>query len=86
MTENVGVDENKEAIFSLFPNPAKNSLTIKLNGDFTAEKFTIFDQSGRNVLSNSFNSESSIDISTLENGTYFFKLGENSQPVIFVKN
>ncbi len=57
----------------LFPNPAKNMLTIKTSGSITAPvmELTILDVSGRLVYKEQLNNVISINISNLAPGLYF---------------
>ena len=69
----------------VFPNPAKNNLTIQFpkNSDFDVEVI-IINTNGQVVkkqfiaINEIINSEKSIDISNLNNGIYFVKLYSNS--------
>ncbi|WP_353084547.1 PQQ-dependent sugar dehydrogenase [Flavobacterium sp.] len=58
--------------FSLFPNPAKNSISIKLSNDNLATKITIFDLTGKLILSQKLenNPENTISISSITKGIY----------------
>jgi arylsulfatase A-like enzyme len=68
--------ENK--VFSIYPNPAKDKLYLKLydgKGDYIIE---ISDIMGKNILKLSkIEIDKGIDISSLEKGAYFLKLIEN---------
>ena len=58
--------------FSLFPNPAKNSISIKLSNDNLATKITIFDLTGKLLLSQKLenNPENTISTAALTKGIY----------------
>jgi hypothetical protein len=58
--------------FSLFPNPAKNSISIKLSNDNLATKIAIFDLTGKLILSQKLenNPENTISIASLTKGIY----------------
>jgi glucose/arabinose dehydrogenase len=58
--------------FSLFPNPAKNSISIKLSNDNLATKIAIFDLTGKLLLSQKLenNPENTISIASLTKGIY----------------
>lgn len=60
----------------IYPNPASNFLHLEGNmSNFTNGKLLIFDATGRLVLSQSVNHvTSSVDVSGLQNGIYFYEL------------
>ncbi|UZO79462.1 T9SS type A sorting domain-containing protein [Aquimarina sp. ERC-38] len=62
-------DVNGKNSFQVFPNPVTNQLNVTIEG-----AWSIFSVSGRNVLQGN---SKKIDVSSLSNGIYFFKL-ENS--------
>lgn len=66
---NVDVVTNLKLEGSLFPNPAKNEITLKINASFN--NIEIFDSRGRLVL---VSKEKTIDISSLPSGVYFVKV------------
>ena len=81
---NVDVVSNIKVDGVLFPNPAKNEITLKINALFN--NIEIFDSRGRLVL---VSKEKTIDISSLTSGVYFVKvITENGSLFAdkFVKN
>ncbi len=64
--------------FSIYPNPAKNSIFINLkNGFNTHSNISITDVLGKEIYQlNAVNAELEIDISKLMNGIYFVKLSD----------
>jgi hypothetical protein len=64
--------------FSMYPNPAKNTLFIKAkNGFNTHSTIIITDVLGKEIYQfNAINAELEIDISKLTNGIYFVKLSD----------
>jgi len=67
---NQNIAENSE--ISLFPNPAQNQITVS-DSKSTINEITIIDMLGRVVLQNNecFVGSKTIDVSGLQNGTYF---------------
>lgn len=61
-------------ITNIYPNPAQNSLFIKLENDINAEQVMVFDITGKNVsnsiVSNINSGNIKLDISALQNGSY----------------
>ncbi|MCO5231925.1 MAG: endonuclease [Chitinophagales bacterium] len=71
----VGIHNFEQLEVNLFPNPAKSQIT--LSSIFpTGQDYYISDIAGKTVQSGKF-SQSSINISNLNNGTYFLILNEN---------
>lgn len=67
----------KTDIFLIYPNPATNIITIQSNQIFNNLQYTIIDQTGRLILKGKLNNETTfVDISSLESGLYFLKIGE----------
>lgn len=65
-TLSIAVSEERE--FEIYPNPAENMLTIT---NFEGRKFTIFDVSGKPILTGKY--VAPIDISILQRGVYVFQ-------------
>lgn len=73
--------------FELFPNPAKNKVTVIINGEDEIEdvNLSILDLTGKVVLNNLiFNqikngTEINIDVSSLANGVYFINLNDDKE-------
>lgn len=83
----VSVKETQKTSFNVFPNPAKESLTI--SGDFAGASAKIVDQSGREVKNISVvNPGSVITLNELQKGIYFLVLNTNGISSVekFMKN
>jgi hypothetical protein len=84
----LGVNEFDTASFNVFPNPSKDSWTVKTtNIDMTS--IQVFDVLGKNVLSLNPNaSETTIDGSSLKTGLYFARITTNGSmnTVKLIKN
>lgn len=78
----VSVKENESnPSFILYPNPADESITVDFNSLFPVAGYTITDACGRKVMEENFiESGNNIEISSLDNGMYFFSIrfGERS--------
>lgn len=58
-------------LFTIYPNPAKDVLHFNLNSDFSQSKIEIYDIQGRNVSSNTIDSnQGTINIGNLNDGVY----------------
>ncbi|QCE40584.1 T9SS-dependent choice-of-anchor J family protein [Psychroserpens sp. NJDZ02] len=73
--------------FSIYPNPAKNSISIKSNTRF--DSVEIFNQLGQRVMQLNANAviNNSIAINDLKNGVYFMKIlaGNQEKTIKFIK-
>lgn len=71
-----GISENTTPEFSVYPNPAQNNLTLFSNSS-SSSTVQIFSLDGKIVMNKNFmisNSGTTIDISSLEAGTYILKV------------
>ncbi|MDN3676073.1 T9SS type A sorting domain-containing protein [Flavobacterium paronense] len=85
----LGLPENQLFTnISIFPNPTKDLITIKVSDKVADSAYNIADASGRVVLAGKLSDlTTSIDISQLTNGVYFFQLNERRrQAVKLIKN
>lgn len=68
--------KTKEKHFVIYPNPASDQITVKLNSDLLGADYEITDQRGRVVLRGKLNNRSeNIDISSFAKGMYMFTAG-----------
>lgn len=83
----LGIEDFQNLEFSLYPNPAKEQLTIKLSDDSTNYQVSIFDILGKKVYSSEIHTVGNIDVSTYASGTYLVKLHSNNKTSVlrFVK-
>lgn len=70
-----GVNETTKNSFILYPNPAKNTVTIAIDG--LKGLFEIFNLQGSKVLSNILTNWSKVNVESLNRGTYIFKISYN---------
>lgn len=83
----VSINEAEKVNFTIFPNPAKESLTIK--GDFNGGIAKIIDQTGKTVQTiESVTSGMSIQLNDIQKGIYFLELSVNGIAKVekFAKN
>jgi len=67
----------------LFPNPASNQINLKVENKLFGSFYTVYDHTGKSVLSGSINTQNTIiELSSLSNGIYLFYVG-NSKKLIF---
>jgi len=85
-----GVDDiSAKDEFIIYPNPASSSLNLQLPQSSLLNEYTIFDVTGKKLMSGSVNtSASAINISGLAAGTYIIKLngGQTQATKMFVKH
>jgi len=76
LNDPIGIEEIQGLGVKLFPNPAKEELTLQFNPSFNSneiEDILIYDIQGKSVLNKSFHSNR-IDISSLHAGLYLLEL------------
>jgi hypothetical protein len=74
----LSIENSHQDLFSVFPNPAKNTINIKADYNLIGKAYSIYDNSGKIVLSGKINSENTlIEIGNLSGGIYLFSVGEN---------
>ena len=75
------IDETKNATFSVYPNPAAESVNFKWNGSFEKLTLEMYQITGAKVLEQTAFSGKSVSLSKLENGVYFYKLINGKETV-----
>src|SRR5690554_6079747 len=72
----LSVKDQEKVEFSVFPNPTTAILNVSFEENINKE-YTVYDMTGRYVLSGTVNNENStqIDVSALRSGTYILKIG-----------
>ncbi|MBQ9255220.1 MAG: T9SS type A sorting domain-containing protein [Bacteroidales bacterium] len=81
------IDEVSENALSLsiYPNPAKDFITINIDGSKEKTVVAVMDYVGRTVLSDEISegiTEKTLNISSLEPGTYFVRIYSNKNSVV----
>ncbi len=79
----LGTDEFSTQQFSIYPNPAKNSLNFK--GFNENLEVSVFDILGKQVMTTSLSMNQSLDISGLNNGMYILKFEGINSTFKFIK-
>ncbi|HXL57461.1 MAG TPA: T9SS type A sorting domain-containing protein, partial [Chitinophagaceae bacterium] len=69
-SQNTQQVNEKNKVFIVYPNPAKNILHVQTNGNAS---FSLLDQSGKILLTTNINGNGSINVSHLAAGLYFLK-------------
>lgn len=79
VTNNVGINEFKQDnLFSVFPNPAQSVINVKADSKLIGDVYSIYDNTGRVVLTSKLNSQNTIiELGNLSGGIYMFSVGEN---------
>lgn len=85
--ETMDVADGQINLFSIYPNPAQDQLTIRLN-DNSSHQIEIFDMLGKKIYSSTIQNVGQVDVSSFNAGTYLVKLNSNHQSstVRFIKN
>lgn len=80
----LSVDQSTIQPFSVYPNPAENSLTISPKSN-TLVEIVIADPTGKLHVRQMISGKTEVDISTLSDGLYFVKMIGSNATVRFVK-
>ena len=74
-----GINEfSEDNLFTVFPNPAQSAINIKADNKLIGDVYTIYDNTGRVVLTGKLNSkDTTIELNNLSGGIYMFSVGEN---------
>ena len=85
ITPNLAVAQNVKENVVIYPNPAKNQITIK--GEFdTAESITIYNILGQKVMDKAtISNEEKVDVSKLSNGVYTIYFNTSKASYKFIK-
>lgn len=68
---------------SVYPNPAKDIVNIRITGDKKGEVFSIVNLAGKQVLTGKLEDEiNSVDLSRLNSGLYFVQLGTGKRQTL----
>ena len=81
----VGIFQNGQTMFNIYPNPSKGIFNVQFNDNIIGEKsVNIFDLTGRLVYNTVLNNEKDcvIDISNKDLGTYVLKISVNENQYI----
>lgn len=82
----VGIEENENSLFNIYPNPANSTLNISVDNKLVNNTLKIFDVLGNQVLTTRINSNiNSIDISNFAKGMYFVKIEGLENPYKIIK-
>lgn len=75
----VGINETvKENNFLVYPNPAEDKINVKTDATLLGSAYTVYDNTGKSVLSGKINSENTIiELGGLSAGIYLFSVGDN---------
>ena len=80
--EEVGIDENKLATVTLYPNPTSASVNVELGEGMRATDIRLFNTFGQLISTTSVNSSvTALDLSQLPNGIYFVQIFNNRELV-----
>lgn len=72
---NVGIHENREPVFNIFPNPVRDVLNISY--PFIKEQYSIIDATGKIIMKGVLDGKSNLlNITTIGNGIYFLKINK----------
>ena len=87
LSAEMGITETSQNInFQIYPNPAQDNLTVKVDPALLNQPFQIFSISGQLVLSGKLTSENSeIHLNSISEGVYLLQIGNQSKKIVKIK-
>lgn len=80
---NIGLAENKNELYQIYPNPASSSITVLLLSEKTNELLSIYSISGQKLLEKqNLGKTTKIDVSNFSKGIYFLEIGNVRQKFV----
>lgn len=75
VNDNLGISENSEQLLKVYPNPAKETITISSDASIVGKDFSIINQLGQAlILGKISQQEVSVDLSDLSTGVYVIRI------------
>jgi hypothetical protein len=79
------MEENTNANFEFYPNPATNLITLKVDNQLLGSIYIIYDNTGKSVLNGNILSENSVvNLENLSKGFYLLSIAENLERTVKV--
>jgi hypothetical protein len=78
-TPDIGFEQEEGVVLNVYPNPASTILMIQTNADLSNATMNLFNVQGQLVKGISLNGNNVIDVSTLDNGMYFYQVIEGNK-------
>lgn len=78
----VGIADIGADQLSIYPNPASDMITVKMNGSVASQNYTLSDLQGREIISGSIDHQSSINISSLSTGVYMLHINGRAYKIV----
>lgn len=72
--EVVGIKEIPASIISIAPNPAKDRVTVKIDGNYNIVKISVFNLLGNQLFSSTFNNQIELNTKNYATGVYLIQL------------
>jgi hypothetical protein len=78
------IQENSAKAYSIYPNPAKESITVSLTENSLKSEITLLSSEGKIIeIRKSHNlTEEIFDLKNLDSGIYFIKIGAQTEKII----
>jgi hypothetical protein len=73
------IDETQNALFSVYPNPAAESVSFKWSSNISELTLEMYQVTGAKVLEQKATSGKPVSLSGIESGLYFYKLSDGKE-------
>jgi Concanavalin A-like lectin/glucanases superfamily/Secretion system C-terminal sorting domain len=72
-------------LFTVYPNPAKSQINVKVDATLIGASYAIYDNIGKVILTGKINAENTvIELGSLSGGIYLFNIGDNLKQMFTV--
>jgi hypothetical protein len=72
-------------LFTVYPNPAKSQINVKVDATLIGASYAIYDNIGKVTLTGKINAENTvIELGSLSGGIYLFSIGDNLKQMFTV--
>lgn len=78
-TPDIGFEELDQISLNVYPNPTASILMLQTDAILTNATILIFNSQGQQVRTQTLNGSSSVDVSGLTNGMYYYQLAEGKK-------
>ena len=84
-TTTITATEPESVLINVYPNPANETLNIKVVNHFIGKELEVYNSRGQMILKQQISNESNINTTEWISGLYFLKLANTSRKILIIK-
>lgn len=84
-TTTITATEPESVLINVYPNPANETLNIKVANHFIGKELEVYNSRGQMILKQQISNESNINTTEWISGLYFLKLANTSRKILIIK-